>query len=673
MLFSDTIIEKDHFFLRNMIKTALAKDVWSTATGSYGMFDCQYENNVKQGHLYYARFTYKFTTTNQSPTWVRFYIQDGMRDISQTNISNPTANTEYTSSGIGTISITGSVLSFGTIYNGNSNAISGLSSQVKNVLLYDVTELYATLKALNIATTETALKTWCDTNLEYTAPNINYDITSLISDSSKKVFIKGGSVITSEFIEPDGMRFYSTSDGIRNNTYFDTGMPFGVYNNSGGGTVTHTRVSAAEQNSPFAAEHPYVCKITTNGTASPGAGGFHLSHTAAANKIFIERFVAKIPVGYTVTAAYNAQGTGAQVSFLTSNVGTGDWAEYAILYKCGSEGSFSTGGHVYISGSNNTSVTWYVAYANNCDITENEYLKNFTILKNIERIKEDKYFSNQFNTLNLLAENTEDIGSTINSNWTIDTSDYAGNSTFSIVQPVNAVNSTYGEKIPIIIGQRYKVSYWVKCKGDMTSFLTAIRVFVGNTEVTHPYVNYITGTKTQLTAALNNGATSMTVKSNANWKTYSYSRLGFRSGSGKSWCDLGLSNGYNGSTGLISGISGTTTVNFNTAYTGNTIAANTYVVEAFDGNTHPYPIGKAALPTDNTWKYVEGYFGATGLWDGAVGTAWQNLPYDATHILLHLNIYTNTGTVPIKYSDIRIEPVSGNGRKENKIQIIGGN
>ena len=73
------------------------------------------------------------------------------------------------------------------------------------------------------------------------------------------------------------------------------------------------------------------------------------------------------------------------------------------------------------------------------------------------------------------------------------------------------------------------------------------------------------------------------------------------------------------------------------------------------------------LPTNNTWKYVEGYFGNKALWDGSVGTAWGNIPFETTDIMLYINIYSNTGTVPIKYSDIKIEPVSGNGRNEKKI------
>lgn len=120
------------------------------------------------------------------------------------------------------------------------------------------------------------------------------------------------------------------------------------------------------------------------------------------------------------------------------------------------------------------------------------------------------------------------------------------------------------------------------------------------------------GTKTTLSAQLSSGDTSMTVASAANWTARSYSRVGFRSGSTWScstYNDKGTSNMPSGSTGMIASVSGNT-VNFNTAYTGSTMPAGTVVVESYDGGTFPYPIGKGNLPTDNTWKYVEGYFGA---------------------------------------------------------------
>ena len=670
MIFSDTIIEKDQFFLRNLIKTAPEQDVWSNASSSYGMFGCNYEYPLEKNNLYYVRYTYKFSTSNQSPTWVQYYLQGGSHIISAARISNPTAGTEYTASGVGRMSMTAGTLTNGTIYNGNSNAINGVSSQIKNLMFYDVTELFEVLRAANLATTEAALKTWCDNNLSYSPPYTNYNITNLITNTNEKVYINDGTLTASNFIEPDGMRFYSFSDVLRNNTYFDTGMPFGVYNNKGNGTVTLTRIDGAEQDSPFYPEHKYICRITTSGEATPGAGGFHASHTAGNDKIFIEKFVAKIPVGYNVYYACNGQGNGAQIGFITPQAGTGKWEEYGILYRCGNGGTLSTGGHVYLSGSNNQNVTWYVAYVNNCDITSDETLMNYSILKNKERIKGGHCFSREFNNLDILTSTSQQVSGLIPSGWSYDTTDYAGNAKFSIVQPVNANAGSYNLKVPVKPGVRYKLSYWVKCKQDMTSFLTAIRLFVNTTEITHTTVAYKPGTKTQLTAALNSGDMQMTVKSNANWSASAYSKIGFRSSGSKSYNDVGTSNS-NGSTGIISGIEGSTIVKFNIAYNGATRAVNTYVVESYDGGNYPYPISKGMLPTDNTWKYVEGYFGAQSLWDGS-GGSWASIPYDVTHIMLYLNIYNNNGTVPIKFSDIKIEPVSFGGRYENKIQIIGG-
>lgn len=685
MLFADNIIEKNSLFLRNLNTNSqnTAADVWSTASSAYGFYSIPYEYRLSANHVYYARYTYKFTTTNQSPTWVAYYVQGGSASFG-TNISNPVAGTEYTVSALGRPNITYPAITFtsGTIYNGNSNAIAGVSAQVKNVLVYDITDLYNTLVSIGAATTDVAVKTWCDSNLLFVPRYTNYNISSLVSEILTKINIKKGNIFAKQFVETDGLDCYATTADIRKYKYFDTGNGLSVYNNSGGGTVTHTRVDAKTQNSPFWAEHPYVLKITTNGTASPGAGGFICSHTAAENRIVIERFVAKIPAGYTVYSAYNNQGSGASVSFLTSQAGTGDWAEYAILYKCGAtsgSSSFSSGGHVYISGSNNTSVTWYLAYCMGAIITENENLKNYTVLGNVERIKDSYYFSRNINNQNLFPNGNcaKQESSMLPSGWNYDTTDVAGAAKASIVQPVNAGAGIYGKLFHIKPNQRYKVSYWVKCKQDMSSFLTAIIPYLSDktTSKSHSDIVYQSGTKTQLTTALASGATTVKVKSSANWVARSYSRLGFRNGAYTGYNNVGISNGYNGSTGIVKGVIDSTTIELNTAYTGNTIPVNTYIVESYDGSTYPYPIQKGQLPTDNTWKYVEGYFGSDAIWDGASNNGWAGMTVACPYVSLQLNLYSNNGTVPIKFADIKIEPVytGSTDRYEEKLQIIGGN
>lgn len=678
MIFADNIYENSGIILRNLNTNSYntSSDTWTPALTGYGFYGVSYETPLVYNHYYYQRFTYKFTTTNQSPTWCQMYRQGGMSGGAA--IYNPVAGKEYTASAIvqPTMGAHWFTLSNGTIYNGESNAISGVSSYVKNVLIYDITELYKVLLASTTVTSTDSMKTWCDNNLVHKPRYVNYDVSSLLK-SITNVNIKKGFLACNEIIETEGMNNFSINSSLASNCFFDSGNPVPVYNNQGNGTVTHTRISAKSQNSPFSATHPYILQITTNGSASPYAGGFYTNHNAAANKIFIEKFVAKIPKGYSVTYHYNSQGSGASISGITPLEGTGDWEEYAILYRCGSSGSFSTGGHIALNGPDNTSVTWYLAYVNDCDITGNETYMNYRVLPDKVSFKSGKIFTNKLDTVNVITNGdcSKRESVMLPSGWEFDTSDYAGNARCSIVQPVGAGSGFFGGKFPVSPTCKYKISYWVKCKADMTSFLTAIPYYTSSTVdyLTHAYVNYKSGTKTKLTADLNSGDTQMTVSSNSNWGARSHSRIGFRNDFYySSYNDKGISNGYNGSTGLISGVSGSNTVTFNTAYTGSTIPSGTVVVESYDGGTFTYPVGKGRLPTDNTWKYVEGYFGTNDiLWDGNDSNGpWYAIPAGVRYASIYINIYGNNGTVPIKYSDIKVTPYQySNGRMEEKVSI----
>lgn len=668
----DNIVERNSIALYNMNTSDLGTNVWSTASGGYGFYTIKYNTPLSYGETYFVTATYKYTTTNQKPTWCTVYSQNGSASTPAT-VSNPVAGTEYTLTGVFTVSPNATfTLESGTIYNGPSNSISGVQAQVKNVCVYRVTELLSALRSSGITDTTS----WLKSNLGYTPYNTPkiVDLSLLSSSNSDTVQIYKGAVIADNFIEPDGMTYYSTAMKELNkisDPWFDSGNPLDVYNNSGGGTVTHTRISAASVNSPFIGEHKYVLKIVTNGTASPGAGGFVVWHQAKANGVFIERFVAKVPVGYTINSAFNSQGTGYSVTYLTDREGTGDWKEYAILYKCGSSGSFSSGGHVYISGSNNTSVTWYVAYANNCDITNNESLKDYTIM-NYMNIKKGICSSYSISNNNILVNGNGLYrnSSYLPSGWEYDTSDIAGEGYASFVQPVNATSGGPNILIPVEPSARYKISYWVKCKQDMTSFLTAIQPILsdGTTTLNHNSVVYVSGTKTTLAQSLNNGDTTVTLTSAANWKIRSYSSLGFRSSNYKSYNDLSRVSGS--SEGLITAINGSV-LTLRTAYSGSTVASGTRVVESYDGGNWLYPISKTSLPTDNTWKYVEGYFGNSVMWDGNdANGSWYALPADTRYIGVLLNLYANTGTVPIKYCDVKIQKISGSGHSDyNQVQV----
>lgn len=139
---------------------------------------------------------------------------------------------------------------------------------------------------------------------------------------------------------------------------FRSGMNgIGIYNNSGNGMVAVER--AADINLPN--QSGYKIKITTSGAVVPGLGGFTFSTQTRANAVFITRFIAWVPVGYRIEWATNA---GAGGKWLTNNVGTGDWEEYAFHVKCASSGTFSSTNYFYLAGGGGSlPVTWYLAFA----------------------------------------------------------------------------------------------------------------------------------------------------------------------------------------------------------------------------------------------------------------------------------------------------------------------
>ncbi|OIK11972.1 hypothetical protein BIV60_17105 [Bacillus sp. MUM 116] len=144
-----------------------------------------------------------------------------------------------------------------------------------------------------------------------------------------------------------------------------------LYNNAGNGLVSVTRI-AKPSDAPTTSTH--VMEVKTTGAVTPGWGGYVQPITARENAKFLVKIIAKIPVGYTLNVASNSMGTGYTDKILSSNKGTGKYQEYIRLVECGDSGTFSSGGHFYLSGGNTPTTAdpliWYVAYATVFDITD---------------------------------------------------------------------------------------------------------------------------------------------------------------------------------------------------------------------------------------------------------------------------------------------------------------
>lgn len=145
----------------------------------------------------------------------------------------------------------------------------------------------------------------------------------------------------------------------------------GVYNNSANGNVVIARQARSADNP--CTQSGFELKVTTKGAANPSHGGILQNITSRAGAVFVRRVIAKIPVGYSINNNENSMGSGYQVEWLTDRAGTGAFREYLYRYRCGSSGTFSTGGHMSINGgavaTESAPVVWYVACCQTYDMT----------------------------------------------------------------------------------------------------------------------------------------------------------------------------------------------------------------------------------------------------------------------------------------------------------------
>ena len=234
------------------------------------------------------------------------------------------------------------------------------------------------------------------------------------------------------------------------------------YNNGTVGNVVVERTT--DVNLPN--QSGYKLKITTTGPAAPGLGGFYFGTETRANAVFITRFIAWVPVGYRIEWASNQIGNGSSSKWLTNNVGTGDWEEYAFYVKIGSSGTFSSTNYFYLAGGDGSlPVTWYLAFATVYDAgsiddtpTKDELKTGITIKPGaINIFGQDISFAGKItfssldsgsqSTINAASSNASSAVSTANSaastaNSAKNTADSAASSAGSALATANSAKNT---------------------------------------------------------------------------------------------------------------------------------------------------------------------------------------------------------------------------------------
>lgn len=197
------------------------------------------------------------------------------------------------------------------------------------------------------------------------------DGTSIVINKTQTITkSKTGATGATGAMGPNGLNFANAKSLYNDMTFQNGTNTVAVYNNGTAGLVTITR-EAKQSDSPFA-ESSYNLKISNTGAVAPGIGGFYHNITSRASAVFVQRIIAKIPVGYTIEQASNAIGDGATHTWLTSQAGTGKFQEYLLIRRCGATGTFSGSGHIYLNGaagSPGAPVNWYVAFAAVYDFT----------------------------------------------------------------------------------------------------------------------------------------------------------------------------------------------------------------------------------------------------------------------------------------------------------------
>lgn len=149
------------------------------------------------------------------------------------------------------------------------------------------------------------------------------------------------------------------------------------------GTSTVTRVSKQSDNPLTGSNYELKVDSYVQSDAEQSAGvwacrmGWYQSTTSVASNTFVHLFVAKIPKDVKIEQAKNSVGNSPTVTWLTPRIGTGEYEIYAYELKCGSSGTFSTFGFIYIDPSTVTipsTISWYIAYSEIFNTTKSQVI-----------------------------------------------------------------------------------------------------------------------------------------------------------------------------------------------------------------------------------------------------------------------------------------------------------
>jgi hypothetical protein len=145
--------------------------------------------------------------------------------------------------------------------------------------------------------------------------------------------------------------------------FFDGTNSTEIYNNAGGSALTRARLTGqADAPNESKVIYRYTRTTGSNGT-TPGFGGFYFAVGTARNRTIVCVFRARMDVGRSFNFATNSIGNNGSSYWVTDNVGTGKWEEYAYVVRSGNSGSFSSTMFFYVTGGSATGTLFDLASA----------------------------------------------------------------------------------------------------------------------------------------------------------------------------------------------------------------------------------------------------------------------------------------------------------------------
>lgn len=214
-----------------------------------------------------------------------------------------------------------------------------------------------------------------------------------------------------------------------------------VYNNSANGALTANFTDKLPDN-PVASTRQLQF-TNSGGVTSPGLGGYYQITWSRSNAVFLVKFVAKLPVGFSFALEANAFGDGATRYFIGGNEGTGKFKTYYAVYRCGAIGGFSVISYVYVLGSQPTPenpLIWYLASSTVYDCLDSKVAPDSVINGIAEAKSTASTAVNKAEATAVIAQNLkaslDNANATISSNYLVH-----ANATQSLADKVDKIGS----------------------------------------------------------------------------------------------------------------------------------------------------------------------------------------------------------------------------------------